>query len=453
LPTLIGSALFLASIYCFFRDADTLFGLVIFSSIFEASSMTSSGSMSIQPYYVVALMFLIRSFLDNIADSSRKVRFDGRTALLLFGAIGAISAVTLPFIFHGIPISDPKIAEDELLFVHPPLQFGLSNLAQACYLLVNVGVVFAAGNLEQRPAKLGRAFWFTAYFLSALVFLQFICQTLGLPFPYSILQTNPGYAMAEVESGSVASRVVGTFTESSGAGLVLAALAGGVLARLLEGKSRAITIVIALTALAMVRSSSAIAAVAITAIILVLSRPVFRFPWYVRLNRLKNLLWLVVLGAAAVLVIVASPLRDSILAQTVDKSDTVSFIARTTRDLFSLQLALDTHGLGVGLGSNRPSSLLASLVSNVGVLGLVVFLVMYIRILMNPQGENAWVRWASLALFIDMVLADPDINTPFFWVVLALAVRLRSGAPQESASYRLIKNKAPVQNRTAEASG
>jgi hypothetical protein len=357
--------------------------------------------------------------------------------LILFGIIGALSAITLPFVFAGTPVCSPKVSSDALLFYHPPLQFSIGNLAQACYLIVNVLVIFAAS--EERDSGGGKSFWFSCYFLVGLVFIQFVFLIAGAHFPYSFLQTNPGYAMATVTSGAVSSRVVGTFTESSGAGLVLASFAGAVLARLFDGQGSAISLLFALSALAMVRSSSGIAAVALVALILLLGRPVIRWPWYIRLRRLNALLGMLVVSAGGIVLVLATPLRQSILAQTVNKSNSVSFFARTTRDLFSVQLAIHTFGLGVGLGSNRPSSLLASMVSNIGFLGLVVFLVMFFRILKNPGRHNSWAKYAAIALLLDMSLADPDINTAFLWVMLATLVQLGAlrdaSAPEKVPLY------------------
>jgi hypothetical protein len=257
---------------------------------------------------------------------------------------------------------------------------------------------------------------------------------LDIPFPYSLLQTNPGYAIANVTPGAL-SRVMGTFTESSGAGLVLSALAAAILSRVLDGKLNMAGFLVVLAALAMVRSSSAIAAVALTTGIMLLYYPIIRFPWYVRLYRLRRLTGLAAGVFIAVLILVWSPLRTSLASLTLDKTSSVSYFARTTRDLFSLKIALDTHGLGVGLGSNRTSSLLTSLVSNVGVAGLLVFLWMYFRLLSNAKGTAIWIKWAGVALFLDMAFATPDINTPFLWALLALVVRLGTSTFNLEDSY------------------
>jgi hypothetical protein len=89
-----------------------------------------------------------------------------------------------------------------------------------------------------------------------------------------------------------------------------------------------------------------------------------------------------------------------------------------------------THGIGVGMGSNRPSSLITSLLSTVGLAGCVLFLIAYFRLLMNAAGEFSWVRWAGLVLLINAAFSSPDFTTPWIWVILGFAVQMDTAAPE-----------------------
>jgi hypothetical protein len=88
-------------------------------------------------------------------------------------------------------------------------------------------------------------------------------------------------------------------------------------------------------------------------------------------------------------------------------------------ELFSV-----TKGIGVGMGSNRPSSLITSLLSTVGLAGFAVFLLAYSGLLANSTRENSWLRWVGCALFLDMALGGPDYTMPWVWVILAFAVQM-----------------------------
>jgi hypothetical protein len=151
--------------------------------------------------------------------------------------------------------------------------------------------------------------------------------------------------------------------------------------------------------------------------LILVSYPVYRFPWSIRGSRL----WKLTLVLAIAVLIAFSPLNATLREYTTEKNVSVSYIHRTAADLFSLRLAADTHWVGVGLGSNRPSSLLTSLLSNVGIFGLLLFLVLVVQIARNPKGKDVWIRWSLFAAVFDAMLGGPDITQPWIWIVLTLA--------------------------------
>jgi hypothetical protein len=220
---------------------------------------------------------------------------------------------------------------------------------------------------------------------------------------------------------------------------MLSTFAAALLPQLFAGKRKTIALLAAFMALVMVRSSAALATVAIVTACVVFAYPMLRFPWFIKMERLKRVSGLLIVVALIAVAIIASPLRQSVMSQTVGKSDSQSFVNRTTRDLHALQIAVDTYGIGVGLGSNRPSSLVTTLLSNVGIIGFLVFIVMYIRLLSNATGENAWLKWAGYACLIDMSLAGPSITATTMWIVLALTVRIGGHKATASSDDRNLQ--------------
>jgi hypothetical protein len=110
---------------------------------------------------------------------------------------------------------------------------------------------------------------------------------------------------------------------------------------------------------------------------------------------------------------------------TVNKQEGGSFIDRTAADTYALTLFVKTNFMGVGMGSNRPSSLIPSLLSTVGALGLVGFLVAYFKLLSNADPNHPELKWAGLAFFICLAASAPDYDAPWIWVFLAFVVRMR----------------------------
>jgi hypothetical protein len=439
MPTVVGIIFLALGIGCLVKREDWLLGFLMFSGLFQASSVINFGSFGIQPFYFAACLFLYSQARKNQFWRSG-IRFRGKNLLLMFCCLGVFSALVYPFIFAGIPVYVPKVGIDDGFFYRPPLQFGLGNVAQATYLIVEVLTVWAAAS-ALKTDKTRVCYDFCFNFLIGLVFVQFVCVRLGIAFPYSLFQTNPGYAMAEISTFDPTARVIGTFTEASGAGLVLVLFYAGYFYEYFSGTGSAFKVILAAVSIGLVRSSSALAAMLVTTVLILIFHPVFRFPWFIRGSRLAKLTSVLAVGV----LIVLSPLNATLREYTTEKNETLSYIHRTAADLFSLQLTVDTHGIGVGLGSNRPSSLITSLLSNVGVLGTVIFVLLVIQVARNAQGEYAWIRWSLFAAVFDMCLGVPDITQPMLWVGLTLAVyygtAYREGS--ESCSPRAAASRIP----------
>jgi hypothetical protein len=181
---------------------------------------------------------------------------------------------------------------------------------------------------------------------------------------------------------------------------------------------------VGLFAIFLVRSTGSLLATGIVFVMLLVAHPILRFPFSVDTLMLKRSGLLIVTAILAVLLAWLSPLRDSLLDLTVGKQDSSSYINRLASDAYAIDLVIQTKGLGVGMGSNRPSSMLTSLLSTVGVMGLVAFLVTFVMLLMNAGRQNSWIRWVGFALFIDIAFSDPDYTSPLIWIFLAYAVQM-----------------------------
>jgi hypothetical protein len=114
-------------------------------------------------------------------------------------------------------------------------------------------------------------------------------------------------------------------------------------------------------------------------------------------------------------------LVDSVL---INKVDSGSFMARTYSDIMALGIWLQSYGLGVGLGSNRPSSFVTSLLSNLGLIGFVLFaLFVLLLIAAALRKKNVWLTSFVIGLIVYLVaksLAGPDINDGLLWIFIML---------------------------------
>jgi len=169
-------------------------------------------------------------------------------------------------------------------------------------------------------------------------------------------------------------------------------------------------------------STTAFLALGVGVALIVLGYPLLRFPFYLRLARLQRIGILVLFSVCALSTLAIPVVRDNLLEQTLNKGGT-SFLARGAADLYAFQVAYDTFGIGVGLGSTRASSLVSTMLSTVGVAGFATFIIMIWRLFQNELGEYFWLKWAALGLILNMVFRVPDLTFQLLWVLLALIGR------------------------------
>jgi hypothetical protein len=426
MPTLEGIVFIPVALFFFFFRPRLLFPLLIVSTVFEASSVISSGSIGIQPYYCVAILFVLRALIDKGKVPGQASDRYFRWLWIAFAFVATISAIILPIAFGGIPVFSGRLGIDEnFLSGGVPLHLQSGNLIQPAFLILNILVVFSAAKQGQYTDAAHKAFIGSAYLIIFIVLLQVLFFWAGLPFPITLINNNPGYSVVDLLAGG-SLRPSGSFTEPSTLGAVLAALFAAFLWRYLARKSSLLSAALTALACLLAASSSSFAAVAIVVIILVLTQPIVRLPWYIRISRLKR--FSAIFGSVILLALLMliPTIRSLILAQTIEKSASSSALARLGADAYAFTLVGRTYGLGVGLGSNRPSSFVAALLSQVGVIGILLFACAAWSTLRNLPRSDRWIGMALLGLLLSMAFGLPDLSFPYLWVLFALAAQSKA---------------------------
>ena len=174
----------------------------------------------------------------------------------------------------------------------------------------------------------------------------------------------------------------------------------------------------------------------------------------------RNIVWKSILAALLVtgimvgLLIAVPPLKQAVLETTVNKVDTISFGARAALDAYTIRLLFETYGVGVGLGSNRPATLGAYLLGNIGVIGTALF-VLYISRLLSKlvgasrqpgAGSYVMVTWMLAGILIAQMIALPDLSWPPLWALLILATGMLASQSATSSSARKVSVVAPVKH-------
>lgn len=437
MPTIIGVIFFCFGIYFFFLEEEGLLGLLIVSSVFEASSAINIAKRGIQPHYVIGAFIIARALANRILGIRSRSHMPQSKWLLIFGAIAIASTIALPIIFSGTPVYDPKIGIDDGLFNRPPLSLGLNNVAQAIFVAWHLATAYAVLAIAFSPQKTRKFYVFAFYLAVFFIFAQSFCSLTGIPYPDSLIRNNPGYGIiTDTELVLHGVRCPGTFTEPSIAGAFILMYCVGFLVEYLAGKGGAFRVIVALVVIGLISSSGALLALGICLVALAIRYWPFRFPWHIKIERAKRIAWIsfLLVTPLALALGASASYREALMGLTVSKGETGSFINRTASDLYALQLFVRTYGLGLGLGSNRASSLLTTLLSCVGLMGTLTFGVFFFKLFADLRDEYTWLRWAAVALLVNMCIDISDVTFPILWIPILLAIQVtqnKSGIPQK----------------------
>lgn len=138
-------------------------------------------------------------------------------------------------------------------------------------------------------------------------------------------------------------------------------------------------------------------------------------------------------------------------ATVSNKLTSQSGVERTRWNLFAIQSAIDTYGIGAGVGSVRASSFLVALPANVGVIGALLYGIFLTKVVTTDsraprpaEPVSAAARSACLAVLIAAVVSLGSIDLGLFFVLFAAL-----GTTQHAAGQARARHGDPVVGRPA----
>lgn len=371
--------------------------------------------------------------------------------LLLLIAWGVLSAYFLPRLFVGETMlfgTDRGVMKGVRLM---PLQPLSTNLTQSAYAVAGLCAFAALGALLQPQ---GRMLHFRdgvlllASFNVAAALLNLAELHLGIP---SVLEyvRNAGYAILVGGEIGGLQRISGTFAETSAFAAFTLPLLAFTYSLWRDGVRRRYSASLALLTLVVLllsTSSTAYASLGAYATLVALGAG-----WWAlsgshapRLGAGAVLLWTLAVTACLLFLLrpeIAGRVADFFGTTLMRKLETSSGIERSSWNMQAWTNFLDVYGIGVGLGSARASSFPLVLLSNVGVLGTLLFLAFVARLLLPPPTllaaeEAAVARAARHAVLAALIAASVsgvvfDLGLAFYAFAAAAAV---SFAPREVQS-------------------
>jgi len=438
----------------FWRDGGVLLSLLAFAAIFQASmvlSLSIGDSIEpILPYYWITILIALRLFWNLATRRLMALPPAVGVSLVVLAAFAVVTtAVTAvaPLVFHGLAVYDPQRSIDAQYQNLGTLEFKISMLGQLGFLWLNLLVLWYTATEIARtglPLRFVRSLTWAGVAAAFLALWQAASWKLHIPYPYAQLNNAAGWSQGYMQFLAGIKRINGSFTEPSS----MAAFMVGFFAFALtlwwhsrDWKAAWLTI---MALLALLISTSTTAYLGLMGLL-----PIWLFfalGYQTRLRRrtVAALLAIGILITASLPAVLAhETVRKVLDSSLVSKATTSSFIHRTAADLRALEILLETGGVGVGLGGNRPSSFAASLISTTGVVGLglfVSFVILVAAAALRQTRDNSKLRpvavsvlWGLVGHLLAKQLSQPDLSQPTMWIWLAALVAVAAGSSGKEA--------------------
>ena len=441
--TQLSFLLFPLCFYCILSPERQLMLVFVFGTMPAAAALVFGG-FGVQPSLIPALLFIAYVLLQMLLG----VTYRGSDYVMKYFApfmavtgYAVAGSVILPRLFEGKIFVYPQ--KQDAIGGMMLLQPTASNLTQDSYILINTLFLVVAACYLTRPGlhlrRIFQVYWASGFLVAAVCFWQLANKLAHVPFPEEFFFSNPGWSLLTTQSFGRVPRINGSFPEPAAAATYLAGIIYSTAWTILKGhRSRMARLLLptALLAILITTSTTGYAALAIGGAMLSIHS--------LLTGATRILARIALVGSAAVgmslFVVLAvatfSPATigaaNTVLASTLSKGDSASYNDRTNTDEDSLEMVVPTYGLGTGWGSNRASSLIPSLLSTigvVGVLGLIWFNLSIVRKLAlarrsRPDDDQRMLLDAtSMALvgrIVAICLSGPNVTFTDFYLITAL---------------------------------
>ncbi len=449
-----------------------LITLLISVSVLHASSVLNGSINNFQyglsPYYFVAICILLRLLIilfshRNLLVINSNMKFLTHT-LFVFWMWSVISAFLMPYLFQGMEVYNPRLGLDLQYKHHATLEWTLSNLAQATYLTLNMAVIIYTFLIDENHCL----YYITIGIKLAIIIVCFlgIWQVLSsyliLQFPYNIFNNNISYYHGYDQYIGFIRRLVSSFSEPSFAGAYMASIEVGLLSVYLINslsKNKQIFLLILLLIifylLIWTYSTTGYLSLLIGNIILLFKYKLFhRSRKSIYTKKWHNyFVGIIIIIFLSILCITISykhanindihtgytinegifSLIDKLFSSALIKdTESDSFVHRTAADIYALKIFVSTYGLGAGLGSSRSSSLITTLLSTIGIIGVTSFIMLIYSVIRGITKIHCdkysnicnYTYWSLLTLLIAHCTSIPDISFPPLWTPIITYVTI-----------------------------
>jgi len=459
IPTITGFLICLIGAYLLFRPKIEMLAFVFFCTLLPAASaidLPALGNSSIPPA-MLSLAFLALQMIRSGAWRGPEMGLAAtkNAWLILYCLYCAVTALVLPRMFAGL-INLIPMGHSGLGFV--PLSVTPQNTTQAVYLL---GTGFSAVGATLFSTRKDSSLTI----VTALVVVTWIHAVTGiLDLALNAAHISGAFDFARTGAYAQLDQGVGGFHRISALcpePSVYAALGATYCVFMCELWLRGIssrltgpTALIMAIMLALSTSSTAYVFILFYCIVLLVRAVIVRGS--ISFRRASSMIAIMVAGLVVALAVMlvkpnlANDIAAAIAELTVGKAQSQSGIERGLWAKQGLDAMVFTHGLGVGVGSFRSSSLITAILGSVGPAGLIVLLGYCAQVgkfgrrstyvsQVDPRiGAGAAAGWTALMTLAPAALGWPSADPGLLFALMAgLSLGWRSGLITLPATERL----------------
>lgn len=416
--------------------------LLVVSLSLQVSSIINIGDYSLQIYRFLTILLSVL-FLLNITFNGFILKFPDKNAKrifiygLLFSIYTFFHSIIAPFIFSGYPVHPGYLGIDFSVMYGPfPLHFSKYNVAFSIYIIfyvLTLGSILLMRWNYKDVLLLQKSFRLAIFIVFSTALSQILSYSFGIFDITEIFYTSSAreFEYSLVGEFLLIPRLQATYYEPSMlAPFIVSVFTIYFYNFLNKGKIKDLIIsFLSLIIIILSTSTTAYVALIIIFITIILTNMPFKLRRHFTFFLLKGKLRSYIHAATFILIVFIffihfivgwENLIKIVELYLLKKSETSSFNSRTTSDIHALKLFLDTYGFGVGLGSNRPSSLLPYLLSQLGLLGTLLFLIFIFSILkftFNALKNSDFFKYffPLPIVLVTQLIAYPDITNPTLW--------------------------------------
>lgn len=442
-------------IILFFFSPKYLIYLLLLTLTLQITSLINIYDYSLQIYRFITILLTIRFFISISIKNGILTLYDRNVKGILFSGacftlFSFIWSFVSPVIFSGYPVYPPQYGIDFSAIYGPsPLKFSYYNVAFSFYILFYFFslVYISTVNWEIKDLIIIKNLFIVCISIVILCSLSQVLSYLFGTFDITKLLftiTTKKFSYTFIGDILPMPKIQATFLEPSMLSpFIVGAYSYYLYINFFKNHFLNFFIIsLIFLIILLTTSTTAYIALLVMSIFVLFHLNIFKlYNRFIYFN-IKNIflfifrfiLLLIIIFVVLLNFIGLNKFIDLVNLTVVNKPNTSSYNDRTTADLHALKIFLDTYGLGVGLGSNRPSSLLPYLLSQVGLIGTILFFSFIIKIYFYSSNSLKRTKFFSFffllpSVLISQLLSYPDITNPTLWqfiyftIIISIIVR------------------------------